>query len=100
MLAAVSATVQSILGTVPTAEQPLMEAGLDSLAAVELRNALSTRFGVPELPATLIFDYPTMSALTGFLVGEHCQLICRIAVPSNDLSQAILGTLDVSSTFV
>ena len=46
--------------------QPLMEAGLDSLGAVELRNALGARFGV-DLPATLTFDHPSVSALAGYL---------------------------------
>ncbi|MHB1132624.1 MAG: SDR family NAD(P)-dependent oxidoreductase [Chloroflexota bacterium] len=49
--------------------QPLNELGLDSLMAVELRNALSASVGRP-LPATLLFDYPTIEDLTGFLLRE------------------------------
>ena len=40
-------------------DQALMEAGLDSLAAVELRNAVAARFGAA-MPATLALDYPTL----------------------------------------
>ena len=51
--------------------QPLMEAGLDSLGAVELRNALGSRFG--DLPATLVFDYPTVDALSSYLADRIAQ---------------------------
>ncbi|MBX3611469.1 MAG: type I polyketide synthase [Hydrogenophaga sp.] len=44
----------------------LKELGLDSLMAVELRNALTRSVGKP-LPATLLFDYPNLNALTDHL---------------------------------
>jgi acyl transferase domain-containing protein/NADPH:quinone reductase-like Zn-dependent oxidoreductase/NAD(P)-dependent dehydrogenase (short-subunit alcohol dehydrogenase family)/SAM-dependent methyltransferase/acyl carrier protein len=46
--------------------KPLNELGLDSLMAVELRNVIGTAVG-RNLPATLLFDCPTVDALTGYL---------------------------------
>ncbi len=62
------AVVRGVLGAEVAAAQPLAEAGLDSLGAVELRGALGARFGA-ELPATVAFDYPTPAALAQFLSG-------------------------------
>jgi len=49
-------------------DQPLMEAGLDSIGAVELRNAVSEKYGT-ELQATVMFDHPTIQSLAHYLVG-------------------------------
>jgi polyketide synthase 12/myxalamid-type polyketide synthase MxaB len=48
---------------------PFHTLGLDSLAAVELRNALVKALG-RSVPTTIAFDYPTIGALAEFLAGE------------------------------
>ena len=53
---------------------PLGELGLDSLLAVELRNTLSSAVGQP-LPATLLFDYPTIDSICDYFVSN----VLRIA---------------------
>ncbi|HVK68394.1 MAG TPA: SDR family NAD(P)-dependent oxidoreductase, partial [Polyangium sp.] len=69
---AVKAEVAKVLGLAASnvgAGRPLHEMGLDSMMAVELRNALSARSG-KSLPATLVFDYPTVTALVRHLIAQ------------------------------
>lgn len=63
----VASAVASVLGGAVAPSASLMEAGLDSLGSVELRNSLSKQFGL-ELPATLTFDYPTPAAISAFIL--------------------------------
>ncbi len=65
--------VQSTLGLGGAQEidpaQALHELGLDSLLSIELRNSLGACLD-RSLPATLLFNYPTLDALAGFILLE------------------------------
>src|SRR5262245_15619724 len=50
-------------------DRPLKELGLDSMMALELRNALGKRVGAT-LPATLAFDYPTPAAIAKHVLEQ------------------------------
>ena len=55
--------------------QPLQQMGLDSLMAVELRNLLAAELALPQgLPATLVFDHPSVAALAEHLGRDVLRL--------------------------
>ncbi len=55
------------------AQQPFRDMGVDSLGALELRSRLVSATGIA-LPATLVFDYPTPSAVAGLLLENVGQV--------------------------
>ncbi|HET9622982.1 MAG TPA: acyl carrier protein, partial [Kofleriaceae bacterium] len=83
--------VAAALGVAPPAvdvARPLMEMGIDSLVAIELRNQLSADVGRP-LPATLLFNYTTVDALAAHLVELLAPAPAAEPAPPPPLTAAI-----------
>ncbi|HEU4625136.1 MAG TPA: SDR family NAD(P)-dependent oxidoreductase [Steroidobacteraceae bacterium] len=74
---------------------PLASLGLDSLMAVELRNLLGRAIARP-LPATLLFDYPSIAAITEHL-AKLLDLVTEVAVtpaPGAIVSEGLLERVE------
>ncbi|MCB1921106.1 MAG: SDR family NAD(P)-dependent oxidoreductase, partial [Candidatus Competibacteraceae bacterium] len=80
-----------------TDERPLRDLGLDSLMAVEMRNALAAQVGV-KLTATLLFDQPSVSALAIFLAkGALADLFPTALAPETEADLAGLDAAALSA---
>jgi NADPH:quinone reductase-like Zn-dependent oxidoreductase/acyl carrier protein len=78
-------------------KQPLQELGLDSLMAVEFRNALATSLGQP-LPSTLLFNYPAIEDIAQYVAAEVLKLVPAVPKPGpNDAAPtglALVGEIE------
>jgi len=79
----VKAAIVQVLGQSISDEEPLMSAGLDSLGSVEFSNVLAQKLSVA-MPGTLVFDYPSVSAVTDFLAAQMAKNIASESVAETD----------------
>ena len=68
-----------------------MEAGLDSLGAVELRSRLASRLDDADLPETLVFDFPTLRQLEA-----HIGTLIVPAPPASAATVSAMASLQPS----
>ncbi|GIL68022.1 hypothetical protein Vafri_21299, partial [Volvox africanus] len=61
--------VRSLVGRPVHPAEPLIAAGVDSRAGMELRRGLSEALGVP-LPVTLLYDHQSVDEIVGYIEGQ------------------------------
>ena len=85
-----STIVEGVVGDKVDADAPLMESGVDSLGAVELRNQLQHAASV-DLPSTVMFDHPTVRQLAIVLEPKFKSLDCTQQPPSGSHTENCSG---------
>lgn len=106
IIAVVIAEAEALLGSSGSvdADDPLMQAGIDSLAVVELRAGLKRLFPLAPLPSTYIYEYATARAIAEAIATMLAEVeeeqeeeraeAARAAPPS--LTTETLGVKDIS----
>ena len=105
ILVAVASCSVGLLGTSVPTNAPLMSVGLDSIAATEFTNMLGDQFG-SAIPATVLFDHPTLESITQFLVSEVCSeqdqgfAVLRTRVQVSEVSLERMGETGSCNTSI
>jgi acyl transferase domain-containing protein/NADPH:quinone reductase-like Zn-dependent oxidoreductase len=90
--------IEEIAGQTVSVDAPLMEAGIDSLGAVELRNQLQNAVGA-DVPSTLMFDHPTARELAAHLREDvSSETFCSASFTTRPLPSAASEVAIVGSS--
>jgi acyl transferase domain-containing protein/aryl carrier-like protein len=73
-------------------DRPLQEYGLDSLLTLELRNRYAMESAL-ELPASLLFDYPTIEALKDYFTARLLESAEPTTVAEDELDESTAAAL-------
>jgi len=71
--ATIQKVVHSMIGTKVDFEDPLLQNGFSSNMTVWLQEEMSKELPGTNLPATLVYDYPTIAEMSDFIVDERLQ---------------------------
>jgi acyl carrier protein len=78
---------------------PLNELGFDSLMAVEMANRFTTAAGII-LPVTLLFDYPTIHAISGHIIRDIMKLECGDSPPPAETKPEEASSRDTTISLI
>ena len=86
----VRAVVEDLLGERVDDHTPFYELGLSSVTLVRLRARLEELTG-RTIATTVLFEHPTVAALTGYLAGEHPDPPAEATESTSDTRVAVIG---------
>ena len=87
--------INQTAGSTVDADMALMDAGMDSLGVVELRNQLQTHTGAMVLPSMLVFDHPTGRSIAGVVCPERSNPSLLRLTPSPQVNLSLHAILEV-----
>ncbi|CAK0879996.1 unnamed protein product [Prorocentrum cordatum] len=78
----ISSVAADVVGSEVALDEPLMAAGMDSLSSVEFRNRLSAECNFMKFPNTLMFDHPTLRAVSALVTDSLAPIAADTAAPA------------------
>jgi len=91
-----SLIVKDVLGVGVDRDQPLYEAGVDSLVSVDIIESINSKYSI-DLPSTTLFDAPTIESLASLVLDRTLPVIVPDS-PQSITTQS-LGDMHVKQPF-